>query len=162
MNEMSGAETPVPDLSEPYSSDAERDSDREALILCWYGIDALVTLAGRPVPQWSAEQESLFPRSVPGGRPEHPRHRLRRWLTVYQREIEVVRDVRSRLIRGGLVADAELRGTAYLARQVLSVALGVPPGQVDAAQVHALSACAANYRWPEAGKRPRAEQEGEQ
>jgi hypothetical protein len=153
--------TTMPDLWKPYSSEAERGSDAEVLILCQYGIDGLITLAGRPIPQWSREQESLFPRSVPDGRPEHPQHRLRRWMTVYEREIEIVHDVRSRLVRGRLVADAELRGAAYLAQQILSVALGVPPDQVDAAQVHALSACAANYRWPEAGRR-RAESKGEQ
>src|ERR1700678_2475026 len=133
----------MPELWKPYSSEAERGSDAEVLILCQYGIDALVTLAGRPIPQWSREQESLLPRSVPDGHPEHPQHRLSRWTAVYEREISLAHTVRSRLVRGALVADAELRGAAYLAQQILSVALGVPPGQVDAAQVHALAACAA-------------------
>jgi hypothetical protein len=145
--------TTMPDLLKPYSSEAERGSDIEALILCQYGIGALAALAGRPAPQWSGEQESLFPRSVPGGQPEHPHRRLRRWLALYEREIQIVHEVRGRLVRGALVADAELRGAAYLAQQILSVALGVPPGQVDAAQVHALAACAADYRWPEKGEK---------
>jgi len=142
--------TTMPELWKPYSSEAERGSDAEMLILCGYGIAALVTLAGRADPQWSREQESLFPRSVPGGPPERPLDRLSRWTAVYEREISLVHEVRGRLVRGGLVADAELRGAAFLAQRILSVALGVPPGQVDAAQVHALSACAADYRWPEA------------
>ena len=145
--------TTMPELWKPYSSEAERGCDAEVLILCGYGIDALVTLAGRPIPQWSREQDSLFPRSVPGGPPEHPQDRLSRWAAVYEREIGLVHEARGRLVRGALVADAELRGAAYLAAQILAVALGVPPGQVDAAQVHALAACAADYRWPEVGEK---------
>jgi hypothetical protein len=138
----------TPDLGKPYSSEAERGADVEALLLCQYGIDGLITLAGRDASQWSQEQESCFPRVDGSGRVEHPRDRLRRWVTIFETEITLVHAVRGRLVRGALVSDAELMGAAYLALWILAAALDVPP-PAAAAQVHALSAYAAGYRWPE-------------
>ncbi|HEX4833997.1 MAG TPA: hypothetical protein VH478_23225, partial [Trebonia sp.] len=65
-----------PDLSQPYQTEGERSSDREALLArYWEAIRQLTSLAELPASQWSAEQASAFPASVPGGPPESPRQR---------------------------------------------------------------------------------------
>jgi hypothetical protein len=120
-----------PDLGRPYGTEADRVDAREALLLYWNVIESLVVLADLPGSQWSPQQASLFPSSVPGGPPEPPQHRLQRWLNLYSDEISVIREVRNRLVHRGIVADSELRGAAYLARHVISTALGVPPSQAE-------------------------------
>jgi hypothetical protein len=123
-----------PDLGKPYTSEDKRASDREALIIYWYGIDSLVHLAEKPASRWTPQEVSLFPSSVPGGPPEHPENRLRRWLTLYTDEINIIRDVRNRLVHASrmvIVTDPELRGATWLARQVLSTAMGTLPSQVE-------------------------------
>ncbi len=127
----------MPDLARPYSSEAERASDREALIIYWYGIEALTNLAEQPASQWTPEQVRLFPSSVEGGPTEHPEQRLQRWLGIYTEEINVIRDVRNRLVHGGTVTDPELRGTTWIARQILSTAMGVLPSEVEPKWVQA-------------------------
>ena len=127
-----------PDLGKPYSSEAERAADREALITYWYGIEALTRLAEKPVSRWSPEQVGLFPPSVPGGPPEHPEQRLRRWLTLYSDEVGVIRDIRNRLVHSGQVTDPELRGAAWLARTIISTALGTLPSEIEPKSIFAL------------------------
>lgn len=122
-----------PDLGKPYSTEAERADAREALLLYWYAIEALTKLADQPTSEWSPQQTSLFPSSVPGGPPEPAQHRLQRWLNLYTDEINIIRDVRNRLVHRGIVTDSELRGAVYLARHVMSTAMGVPPSQAEPA-----------------------------
>jgi hypothetical protein len=123
--------TQMPDLGKPYTSDGERVSDRERLILFWYAIEALTRLAELPAPQWSSDQIGLFPTSVPGGPSEHPQRRLQRWLLLYKEEINAIRDIRNRLVHTRDVTDAELRGAAWLANQVLATATGRLPSEID-------------------------------
>jgi hypothetical protein len=122
-----------PDLGKPYSTEADRADAREALLLYWVAIESLIKLAKQPASQWSDQQKSLFPSpSAQGGPPEPPDRRLQRWLDIYSDEINLVRDVRSRLVHGGmLVTDPELRGAVYLARHVVSSAMGVLPSQAE-------------------------------
>ena len=122
-----------PDLSQPYRTESERISDREALLLYWYAIEQLTRLAELPADRWSPKQESLFPRSVPGGPPEPPQRRLQRWLTVYGDEVRTIKDIRNRLAHLVPVADSELRGALYLARHVVASAVGALPSEADSA-----------------------------
>ena len=124
-----------PDFSKPYSTEAERADDREALLLYWSAIESLAKLAEQPASQWSSQQASLFPSSVPGGPSERPQHRLQRWLNVYSDEIKSIGDVRNRLVHGGIVTDPELRAAVYVARYVISTAVDVPPSQAEPAWV---------------------------
>lgn len=128
-----------PDLSEPYSTEAERAHAREALVLYWFAIELLMKLAQQPPDQWSSNQASMFPRSVPGGPPEHPQRRLERWANLYDDEIRIIGNIRNRLVHGGLVADSELRGAIYLASRVIATVMGVPPSQAESAARTALT-----------------------
>ena len=136
----------LPDLGKPYSSEAERAADREALIAYWYGIEALTHLAELPPPQWSAEQVALFPASVPNGPLEHPGQRLLRWVRLYSEEVSIIRDVRTRLLHTGKVTDPELRGATWLARVIISTALGTLPSQVEPQSIFALVKAVRSWR----------------
>src|SRR5579862_4593231 len=122
-----------PDLSQPYGSEAERAGEREALLLYYYAIEALTRLADLPASEWSPQQSSAFPSSVPGGPPEPPQHRLQRWAALYDDEIRIIREVRNSLVHRGIVADSELRGATYLARIVIATVMGVPPSEAESA-----------------------------
>jgi hypothetical protein len=121
------------DIGEPYSTEAERAHARDVLVLYWFAISLLVKLAQQPADEWSSNQVSLFPVSVPGRPPEPPQSRLTRWANLYSDEIRAIRDIRSKLVHGGLVADAELRGANFLARNVIATATGMTPSQAEAA-----------------------------
>lgn len=114
-----------PDLGKPYSTEAERAADREAILLYWDAIKVLTKLANQPASEWTPQQASLFPST------EIPQQRLQRWLNAYRDEIDICHDVRSRLVHGGTVTDPELRGAAYLARRVISTVMGVPSSQAE-------------------------------
>lgn len=131
-----------PDLSRPYSTEAERAAARDALVLYWFAIELLTKLAEQPADQWSSKQADVFPRSVPNGPPEPPQQRLQRWVNLYGDEIHLIRDVRNRTVHGGLVADSELRGAVYLARSVIATAMGVLPSQAESAARTVLAAAA--------------------
>lgn len=121
-----------PDLGKPYSTETDRAGAREALLLYWTVIEALIGLADRPVSQWSDQQRSLFQKSSESGPPEAPERRLQRWRNIYQEDINLIQDVRNRLVHPGtIVTDPELRGAVYLARHVTSAATGVLPSQVE-------------------------------
>lgn len=122
-----------PDLSRPYGTEEERIVDRDALLFYWFAIERLIRLAEQPTSEWSSDQLGLFPRSVPGGPPEPPQHRLQRWLTVYGDEIRTVRDLRNRMLHLGPVADSEIRGALYLARNVVASAVGALPSEAESA-----------------------------
>ena len=121
-----------PDLGKPYSTETDRADAREALLLYWAAIESLIKLAKQPASQWSDQQKSLFPSLTQSGPPEPPDRRLQRWLDLYTDEINLVMDVRNRLVHGGtMVTDPELRGAVYLARHVISSAMGVLPSQAE-------------------------------
>jgi hypothetical protein len=122
-----------PDLSQPYGAESERLADRDALLFYWYAIERLIRLAEQPPGEWSSDQLSLFPRSVPGGPPEPPQQRLQRWLTLYGDEVRTIRDLRNRLLHLGPVADSEIRGALYLARNIVASAVGAMPSDAESA-----------------------------
>jgi hypothetical protein len=121
-----------PELSEPYGTEAERAHDRETLVLYWFAIETLTRLAQLPPDEWSSNQQSLFPTALPDGFRETPDSRLTRWVNLYSDEIHIIRDIRNKLVHGGLVADAELRGVDFLARNVIATATGTMPSQAEA------------------------------
>jgi hypothetical protein len=120
-----------PDLGRPYSTEADRAAAREALLLYWEAIKLLTKLAYQPASAWTPQQASLFPRAVRSGRPETPQQRLQRWSELYSEAIDLVHDVRSRLVHVGIVTDPELRGAVYLARSAISTVMGVERYQAE-------------------------------
>jgi hypothetical protein len=121
-----------PDLGEPYGTEAERAHDRDTLVLYWFAIETLTRLAQQPPDEWTSNQQNLFPAALPDGFREAPQSRLMRWVNLYSDEIHIIRDIRNKLVHGGLVADAELRGAVFLARNVIATATGTMPSQAEA------------------------------
>jgi hypothetical protein len=122
---------PRPDLTKPYATRTERAYDTVVFIRYWQLIEQLMKLVDMQPDAWSAEVRSLFPRSVPGGPPEHPQQRLERWLAVYADEVKILRSIRNQLVHAQDVSDADLRGAVFLSRVVLSTLFGVLPSAVN-------------------------------
>jgi hypothetical protein len=134
--------TTPPDLGSPYGSEQQRAADRENLQLYWLGLELLRALADRPSASWSQAQRSLLPGFTRGGT-EHPAERLKRWVSLYREELDLIDSVRDRLAHGRPVTDPELLAATWLARQALATAAGVSPGEVDQRWVQAMLARAA-------------------
>lgn len=125
-----------PNLSEPYGSPLERASDAENLVVYWFALEALITLARVPPGNWSGTQAALVMEFPPAGGEsgqtlDARARRLRRWASLYQEELELIHVVRNRLVHGDIVTDPELLGATWLARQVLATVAGAQPGEID-------------------------------
>lgn len=125
-----------PDLGKPYTSEAERAADVEALLAFWNLIETLAELAEKPETLWTQPERELFSRTGSIGYRELPQERLQRWVNVYSDEINIIREIRNRLVhesrlRGAAVTDPEIRGAAWLARQILATVMGALPSEVN-------------------------------
>jgi hypothetical protein len=133
-----------PDLSKPYSSEAERAADIEALLAFWNLIETLRDLVEKPATTWTKPETDLFSRAGSiAGHHEHPQERLQRWVDIYSDEISIIGKIRNRLVHGqrnSIVTDPEIRGAAWLPEQVTSAAIGVPPSEMDPRWVKAFLA----------------------
>lgn len=116
-----------PDISVPYVTEADRVNAREAVLLYSSLIEVLTRLADRAAGSWSAGQEVLFP----AGLRENPTRRLSRWITTFSDEIKIIHEVRNRIVHTGVVADPELRGAEWLARQIISTLFDMQPSQIN-------------------------------
>lgn len=132
-----------PDLGKPYSSEVERAVDIEALLAFWNLIETLRDLAGKPASEWMPPEMNLFSRAGSAVSGEHPQQRLQRWVNLYSDEINIIGEVRNRLVHGprnARVTDPEIRGAAWLAKQILSTVMGVLPSEMDPRWVKAFLA----------------------
>jgi hypothetical protein len=125
-----------PDLGKPYASEAQRAADIEALLTFWNLIETLAELGQEPDARWTKPDRQLFSKFGSIGFQEAPQQRLRRWVNVYSDEIQVIKAVRDRLVhgprtRGTAVTDPEIRGAAWLAKQILATVTGVLPSEVN-------------------------------
>lgn len=138
--------TPTPpDLGRPYGSAHDRAADAENLIVYWYALEALIALASVPPQRWSRAQAGLVDGFSQGGGDQRltadaQAERLRRWTVLYREELDLIRDVRNRIVRADIVTDPELLGATWLARQVLATVAGAQPGEVDQGWARALAA----------------------
>jgi|ERR1022692_4413360 hypothetical protein len=121
---------PVPNLNKPYTAQ-ERAYATVVLLRYWQLIEQLMILVDIPSDKWAAALVSLFPRSVPGGPPEHPQHRLLRWFGVYAEEIKILRAIRNQIAHAMEVTDVDLRGADYLARVILATLFEILPTEVN-------------------------------
>jgi hypothetical protein len=120
-----------PDLNKPYSTRQEREESREAIINYWRLIEFMMSLADVPADKWNAGMRGLLPDSVPGGPTEHPLQRLERWLSLYNEEVQILRDVRNRIIHAIPLEDVDIRGAEWVARVILATLFGTNPSQIN-------------------------------
>ena len=59
---------------------------------------------------------------VPQG--DTPEARLRRWINLFEDDVDKVHDVRSRVIHGILVPDADVKGAVWLGVHILGLLVG--------------------------------------
>jgi hypothetical protein len=60
----------------------------------------------------------------PAARGDSPENRLRRWTNLFEDDMDSVHDVRSRIVHGILVSDADIRGAIWLGRHILGLLVG--------------------------------------
>ena len=97
------------------------------------------------MPYGTQLERELFSRTGSIGYREPPQQRLRRWVDVYSDEINIIKEIRNRLVhesdlRGAAVTDPEIRGAAWLARQIIATVMGVLPSEVNPRWVKAFLA----------------------
>jgi hypothetical protein len=122
-----------PDLGQPYDSDRDRIADRDNLIYYWFALEPLVRLAEEPESQWPEPAMGLIEQFSTGSRIDDSAARLRRWASLYEDEINLIRDTRNRVVHGEIVTDPELLGATWLAQQILATLAGIDPARVDRA-----------------------------
>jgi hypothetical protein len=126
---------PVPSyLRTPYSSPRERAYAIAVVLRYWQLIEQLMKLVDIQPNDWPSEIQNLFPRSVPGGPPEHPQRRLERWLGVYADDIKILRAIRNQLVHAATdvnISDVDLRGADYLSRVMLATLFELLPSEIS-------------------------------
>jgi hypothetical protein len=132
--------TQTPDLSRPYGSDAERGEDRDKLVSYWQVLEPLLGLASLSAGEWSESQEYLAAKVLPQGSKERSGQRVMRWASLYREELDLIRNVRNKVVRGDIVTDPELLGATWLARQVIATVAGIEPTQVDQTWIRSVTA----------------------
>jgi hypothetical protein len=60
----------------------------------------------------------------PAPRGDTPEARLRRWITLFEDDVDKVHDVRSRVIHGILVPDADVKGAVWLGSHIIELLVG--------------------------------------
>jgi hypothetical protein len=114
-----------PEIRQPLKNDAERQA----------GIVGLFDLDGRIQQLLDASKQLATIGSMPADirsrmeghqapQGETPEARLQRWTNLFQDDADNVHDVRSRIIHGILVPDADLKGAVWLGRHILDLLLG--------------------------------------
>jgi hypothetical protein len=121
------------DLSAPYISLAQKESDWERLLLRTVILGELTALADVPEDQWprSAAVESLL--AAPPITTETASQRLDRWRNVFADELsDLERAVSAASRQGGYsnLADIDLRTAVYLAGRLLATLYGVSVSEI--------------------------------
>lgn len=121
------------DLSAPYISLAQKESDWERLLLRSATLRELTALADVPEGQWphSAAVESLL--AAPPITTETASQRLDRWRNIFSDELsDLERAISAASRQGGYcnLADIDLRTAVYLAERLLATLYGVSASEI--------------------------------
>jgi hypothetical protein len=107
-----------PDLHVPFGSDSERAAELARLLNLCSELERWLNLAAGPIVLSEERRAVLVASLAPGDTPES---KLSRWATLFEDELRVVFDSRSRAVHGIRLGDPELRGTTWLADHLLQL-----------------------------------------
>ena len=105
-----------PDLSKPYSNEAERAAALSVLLRLSLELEQWLDAAAYPGGMSPARRATL---SFPIIEGDNPESRISRWANLFDDELRVVLDSRNRVVHGLRLNDKEIRGAVWLAGQLL-------------------------------------------
>jgi hypothetical protein len=121
------------ELSAPYASPAEKESDWQRLLQRAAALRELAALADVPEQQWPHGESVESLRAAPPITDETASQRLNRWRNVFAGELsdlERAVSAASGLSGHAALADIDLRSALYLAGRLLATLYGVPASQI--------------------------------
>lgn len=121
------------DLSAPYTSPAEKESDWQRLLQRAETLRELAALGDVPEEQWPPAVAVGWLRAAPPITSETASQRLNRWRDVFAAELSDLDraiSVASRLGGYASLADIDLRSAVYLAGRLLATLYGVPVSEI--------------------------------
>lgn len=121
------------ELSAPYASPAEKESDWQRLVQRAGTLRELAALGDVPEEQWPHSGAVDALRAAPPITSETTSQRLNRWRSVFADELsDLERAVSTASRLGGYanLADIDLRSAVYLAGRLLATLYNVPVSQV--------------------------------
>lgn len=121
------------ELSAPYASPGEKESDWQRLLERAGTLRELAALADVPEDQWPHAEAVDSLRAAPPITTETASQRLNRWRIVFADELsDLERAVSAAYGLGGYVslADIDLRSAVYLAGRLLATLYGVPASEI--------------------------------
>jgi hypothetical protein len=113
--------TTQPQLDLPYRDEDERAGDLFRLIELDRRLHEWLDLASRPPYEWPADALDTVIHAPPYLAGDSPEAKLRRWASLFNEEIQIVREVRNRLVHNLRVTDGELRGAVWIAHHLLAL-----------------------------------------
>jgi hypothetical protein len=121
------------ELSAPYASPAEKESDWQRLLQRAGTLRELAALGDVPEEQWPHAEAVDSLRTAPPITSETASQRLNRWRNVFADELsDLDRAVSAASRLGGhaSLADIDLRSAVYLAGRLLATLYGVPASEI--------------------------------
>jgi hypothetical protein len=119
------------ELTQPFENDVERQTAIVELLQLDEQLQHLLDASKKLATTGSIPDDV---RSKISGQPmlrgDTPEGRLRRWTSLFEDDLDKVHDVRSRVIHGILVPDADVKGAVWLGGHVLGLLAGGSPAAV--------------------------------
>ena len=112
-------------LDRPYRDEDERAEDLLELIQLDRRLYRWLDLARRSPDEWPSTVRDDLVRAPPNVEGDSPEAKLRHWADRFGDEIQIVRDVRNRLVHSMRLGDSELRGAVWIGAHL--IALVEPP-----------------------------------
>ena len=114
-----------PEIRQPFKNDAERQAGIVGLFELDEQLQQFID-AGRQLADTGVMPDDirLKIQRQPVLQGDTPEARLRRWANLFEDDADKVHDVRSRVIHGILVPDADIKGAIWLGRHILDLITG--------------------------------------
>jgi hypothetical protein len=110
-------------VNTPFSTDDERAEAIERLLVRDRELQWWLTIARASESELPSDiRDRLVRQPLQAG--DSPEFRLRRWASVFQEEIDMIHDTRSRVVHGIRTSDGDIRGAVWLAVHLLGLLTG--------------------------------------
>jgi hypothetical protein len=113
-----------PEIRQPFKNDTERQIGIVELLKLDEQLQRLLDAGKQLVATGSVPDDIRDKIQGPVLQGDTPENRLRRWTHLFEDDADNVHDVRSRVIHGIMVADADVKGAVWLGTHILDLLVG--------------------------------------